>query len=161
MDLLKKILRAFILVCFFSSCQNKAVKFNNELINIQQNVLKEVQGFGQKMQGINADSLPFSNLKSEAEKVSLFINNQTKVVKNLSAPDGGDSLKAAIINQLEFEHDIVEKIGKLAGSTLTENEKSKIENEFLTSGEKAAELEANIKSAQEAFSREQKFRLKN
>ena len=69
-------------------------------------------------------------------------------------PESGEQLKAAILKQLEFEKDIITKIGRLALPDLSQEERTLIETEFLSSQDKANELEESVKSAQEAFAKE-------
>jgi len=161
MDQIKNYLYLFILFFCITSCNNKAVNFNNNLMNIQKSVLKEVQELGNKMRKINADSLPLTDIRSQSERISSFINKKIKEAEKLNAPGKGGKLKTAILNQLAFEKDLVEKIGKLAQPDISNEEKAKIETEFLSSGEKAKELEINIRADQEAFAKQYKFKLEN
>ncbi len=159
MQFIKTLLSFFIIIFFFSSCTNNAIDFNNGLVNIQKSVLKEVQDFGKKMKEVNVDSLPATDVKKDADKITSFISNKINEAQNLSVPKGGESLKAAIVMQLEFEKDIVDKIGKLTVPEISQDEKAQIQAEFLNSQNKATELEANVRAAQEAFARQYKFKL--
>lgn len=161
MHRVKNCLYVFLLFCCFSSCNNKAVDFNNGLVNIQKSVLEEVRSFKGKIQKVNVDSLPLTNIKTEAERIALFINNKINEAKNLSALKEGENLKDAILKQLQFEKNIVEKIGRLAEPDISKEEKMQIETEFLNSQNKANELEANVHAAQEAFAKQYKFKLEN
>ncbi len=161
MDLIKKSLYIFLTIFLFSSCKNKAIDFNNGLVNIQKSVLKEVQDFGKKMKEVNVDSFPANNVKKEAGKITSFISNKINEAQNLSAPKDGENLKEAILKQLQFEKDIVSKIGRLAESDISNDEKMQIETEFLNSQNKATELEDSVRAAQEAFAKEHKFKLAN
>ncbi len=77
----------------------------------------------------------------------------------MSAPKGGESLKAAILNQLQFEKDIVSKIGRLSEPTISQDEKTAIETDFLNSQHKADALEDSVRVAQETFAKMNKFTL--
>ncbi len=161
MYLVKKFLFAFILFCCFSSCGNEAVNFNNSLVNIQKSVVKEVSGFGKKMQLIPRDSLGLYNVKKETQYIDSFINEKINKAQKLSIPKNGESLKAAILKQLHFEKELVEKIGKLAEPETFKEEKEQIETGFLSSQKKSKELEADVRAAQEAFAEQYQFKLEN
>lgn len=161
MDFIKKLLYFFVIIFCFSSCKNKAADFNDNLVNIQKNVLNEVQDFGRKMSSISVDSLPLYNVKPETEKITLFISNKINEAQNLVVPKDGENLKQAILTQLQFEKDIVIKIGRLAEPDISEDEKMQIETDFLSSQKKAAALEANVRAAQETFAKQYKFKLEN
>ena len=161
MHLTKKFFYLFILLLCFSSCKNAEIDFNNNLVTIQKKVLKEVQDFGQKMKEIRIDSFPQAPVKKEAEKLTVFINDQIRDAQNLNAPKKGENLKEAVVKQLQFEKDIVSKIGRLAEPGISKEEKTRIETEFLSSQNKANELEANVRTAQEAFAKQYKFKLEN
>ena len=150
----------FLLICI-SSCQNKAADFNNALVNIQKSVLTEVQAFGKKMKQVNADSLPSTDIKPKTDSIALFISDKIKDAENLRAPESGEQLKAAILKQLAFEKDIITKIGRLALPDLSQEERTLIETEFLSSQDKANELEDSVKSAQEAFAKRNNFTLQD
>ncbi len=68
-------------------------------------------------------------------------------------------MKAAILKQLEFEKDIIDKIGKLAPTNISKEEKDRIEIDFLNSKKKANKLESSVNLAQEAFALEHNFKL--
>lgn len=141
------------------SCKNKAVTFNNSLIGIQKEVLTRVQDFGKKVQQVNMDSLEASNLKADAEKIALYINTKIIEAQNLNTPRGGENLKNAILKQLEFEKDMVSKIGRLMRADISKEEKAKIEMELLSSKEKAMVHESNVHLTQEAFAHQHDFKL--
>ena len=151
----------FILFFCISSCTNKAIEFNDNLVHIQKSVLKEVSNFGKKMQLIPLDSLGVYNVKKEAHYIDSFINDKINKAQKLSTPKNGERLKEAILEQLHFENDLVEKIGKLAEPATIKEEKEQIETELLSSREKSKELEANIHVAQEAFAKQYQFKLEN
>jgi len=155
----KAFLLLVIVFCCLSSCKNKAVEFNNRLVNIQKSVLGKVNDFGIKMREIKADTVPDIKIKAQVEEVTAFIDNKIKKTKNLLVPKGGGDLKEAILKQLQFEKEVIENIGRLADPQLSEEEKTQIETGFLSSKEKAIELEANVRAAQEAFSRQNQFKL--
>ena len=150
----------FLLICI-SSCQNKAADFNNALVNIQKSVLAEVQEFGKKMKQVNANSFPSTDIKPQTDSIALFISDKIKVVENLPAPASGERLKAAILKQLAFEKDIIIKIGRLASPDLSQEERTRIETQFLSSKGKANELEDSVKAAQEAFAKRNDFTLQD
>jgi hypothetical protein len=157
----KNCLYILILFCCVASCGHKAVTFNDELVNIQKSVLQEVKGFSEKMQYRDIDSLSRSSVKTESDQIIIFINNKIKEAESLEAPKDGKNLQSAFLNQFRFEKDIVGKIGRLADSSITKEEKIQIETEFLNSQEKAKAIEADIHNAQEAFAKEHKFKLEN
>ncbi|MDQ2720247.1 MAG: hypothetical protein M3Z26_10890 [Bacteroidota bacterium] len=159
MHLIQKLLCFFFLIFFFSSCSNKAIDFNNNLVNIQKKVLKEAQAFGKKMKEVKADSLPLTNAKKDANKLTTFIDIEINQAENLSAPKDGNNLKSAILDQLQFEKDIVFKIGRLTEGGISQEERTKIGMEFLNSGYKANQLEDKVRLAQEAFAKQNKFKL--
>lgn len=161
MDAIKKNLYIFVTLFCFLSCKNKAVDFNNSLVNIQKSVLIEVQDFSKKMKKITLDSFPAANVKTEAEKITSFINNKINEARNLTEPKDGEKLKEAILKQMDFEKDIVSKIGRLAEQGISKEEKTQIETDFLNSQTKANELAADILAAQEAFAKKYKFKLEN
>lgn len=150
----------FLFVCL-SSCQNKGADFNNSLVNIQKSVLTEVQEFGKKMKQVNADSFPSAGIKPQADSIALFIDDKIKEAENLPVPESGEQLKAAILKQLAFEKDILNKIGRLALPDLPEEERALIETEFMSSQGKANELEDSVKAAQEAFAKKNNFKLQD
>ena len=161
MHRLKKSVYFFIIIFSFSSCGNKAADFNNNLVNIQKNVLKEVHGFGKKMKEMNIDSLPTTDVNKDAVKISSFISDKINEAQNLVTPKYGENLKAAITKQLEFEKDIIDKIGKLTEQDISQEEKTQIQTEFLNSKNKSDELESNVRAAQEAFAKQYKFKLED
>ena len=161
MNLIKKNLYLFILLFCFSSCRNDAVDFNNSLVNIQKIVLKEAQDFGEKMKEVSIDSFTAANVKTEADKIVVFINNKINEAQKLVAPKDGEILKEVILKQLDFEKDIVSKIGRLAEPDVSKEEKVQIETDFLSSQTKANKLAADVLAAQEAFAKQYKFKLKN
>jgi hypothetical protein len=130
-------------------------------VEIQKSVQQEMKDFGEKMNGEKSDSVSGKNLKIPVEKATGFIDDKIKEAENLLVPKGGGDLKEAILNQLIFEKDIVEKIGRLSDPKISSEEKTQIETEFLSSGEKAKALEAKVHAAQEAFSKEHQFKLEN
>ncbi len=151
----------FLVFAFFTlfSCTNKAVDFNNDLVKIQKSVLIKVQEFGKKMQQVNPDSLASPKIKSDASEISAFIEGKINEAHDVPAPKDGENLKDAIISQLGFEKNIVEKIGRLADTAISKEEKRQIETEFLASGQKATELESRVREAQESFAKQHKFNL--
>ena len=161
MSLFKKVTRVFFLFVCMSSCQNKAADFNNALVNIQKSVLNEVQEFGKKMKQVSADSFPSTNIKPQADSISLFIDGKIREAENLPAPENGENLKEAILKQLAFEKDILTKIGRLALPDLSQEERTLIETEFLSSQDKAKALEDSVKAAQEAFAKKNNFTLRD
>ena len=161
MHIINRIGSFFILICCCSSCTNKAVKFNDSLVHIQKSVLQEVSGFGKKMQRIPRDSLGVYKIKKEVQYIDSFINDKIYKAKKLSAPKNGESLKEAILEQLQFEKDVVGKIGKLAEPETFKEEKEQIETELLSSQEKSKELEVHVQAAQEAFAKQYQFKLEN
>lgn len=161
MDGIKNYIYIFILFCCTASCNNRAISFNNSLVKIQKSVLMKVQEFGDKMQTIPADSLPHTDMKSHSERVAFFIDQKINEAENITAPKNGEELKAAMLNQLKFEKDIVEKIGNLASTNILNEEKAKIETALMNSEIKAKKLEANIHAVQEAFAEKHKFKLEN
>lgn len=161
MAAVKNCLYILILLCCVSACGHKAVDFNDDLVNIQKSVLSEVKAFSEKMQYRDLDSLSQSSVKSESDLIVIFINNKIKEAESLEALKDGKNLQSAILNQLQFEKDIVGKIGRLADSSITKEEKNQIEKEFLNSQEKAKAIEVEIHNAQEAFAKEHKFKLEN
>lgn len=158
MAIFRNFLFLFILFSWLSSC-NKAVNFNNKLVEIQKSVQKEMKDFSGKMQDKELDSLSDESLKISSEKATGFIGDKIKEAENLLVPKAGGDLKEAILNQLKFEKDIVEKIGRLSDPKLSAEEKAQIETEFLSIGEKAKVLEAKVHAAQEAFAKEHQFKL--
>jgi hypothetical protein len=143
----------------FSSCKNKAVTFNNNLIGVQKQVLTQVQDFGKKVEQVNMDSLQTSNLKADAEKIALYIDTKIIEAQNLYTPKGGENLKNAVLKQLEFEKEIVNKIGRLMRSDISKEEKAQIEIALLSSTEKATVHESNVHLAQEFFAKQHDFNL--
>lgn len=105
------------------------------------------------------DSLEASNLKADAEKIALYINTKIIEAQNLNTPRGGENLKNAILKQLEFEKDMVSKIGRLMRADISKEEKAKIEMELLSSKEKAMVHESNVHLTQEAFAHQHDFKL--
>jgi hypothetical protein len=161
MNVLKKIAGIFFLLVCISSCQNKEADFNNALVNIQKSVLHKVQEFGKKMKQVSADSFPSTNIKPQTDSISLFIDGKIIEAENLPAPENGENLKAAILKQLAFEKDILAKIGRLALPDLSQEERTLIETEFLSSQDKANALEDSVKAAQEAFAENNNFTLQD
>jgi hypothetical protein len=159
MGMMKKGLFVFVLFCCFSSCGNKAADFNDSLVKIQKSVLDDVKSFSEKVQNIGADSLPHSNVKLESDKLLGVINAKIEEAESLSAPGGAKEFQLAILKQLQFEKNIVSKIGKLADNNTPQVEKQGIEMEFLNSQDSAMSIEQEIHNAQEAFAKEHKFKL--
>ncbi len=147
----------FFLFFFFLSSCNKAVNFNNKLVEIQKSVQNETRSFRLESQDKELDSK--RSLKISAEKTIGFINNKIKDAENLLVPKNGGDLKEAILNHLKFERDIIEKIGRLSDPNLSPAEIYQIENEFLNSGEMAKVLKEKVRSAQEVFAKEHQFKL--
>lgn len=158
MPIFRSFLFLFIVFCCLPAC-NKAVNFNNKLVEIQKSVQQEMKDFSLKTR--NKNSLSDERLKITAEKATGFIGDKIKEAENLLVPKNGGDLKEAILNQLKFEKDIVEKISRLSDPELSAEEKTKIETAFLNSGEKAKVLEVKVRSAQEAFANEHQFKLEN
>ncbi len=79
----KNCIYLFITFGFLYSCKNKEVTFNDNLVSIQKSVLTQVQDFGKKLQEINTDPLPLSNIKSEAQKIALHIDTKIKEAQRL------------------------------------------------------------------------------
>lgn len=161
MTVLKKLPGILFLYVCLSSCQNKGADFNNALVNIQKSVLTEVHEFGKKMTQVNADSFPSAGIKPQADSIALFINDKIKEAENLPVPESGEQLKAAILKQLAFEKDILNKIGRLALPDLSKEERILIETEFLSSQDKGNALEDSVKAAQEAFAKRNNFTLQD
>jgi len=160
MSVFRSFLFLFILFFSFSSC-NKAVNFNNKLVEIQKSVQQEMKDFSIKTQNKHPESLSAESLKMSAEKATGFINDKIKEAEDLLVPKNGGDLKEAIINQLKFEKEIVEQIGRLSDPQLSAEEKAQIETGFLNSSEKAKVLEEKVRSSQEAFAKEHEFKLEN
>ncbi len=77
MNILKRLAWICVMVSLLSSCKNQAVDFNNNLVNIQKNVLKEVQDFGKKMKE-HSDTLQTDDIKTQSDQIVLFISDQIK-----------------------------------------------------------------------------------
>src|SRR5574340_529033 len=125
MDQIKSYIYIFILFCCITSCNNEAVSFNNNLVKIQKSVLMKGQEFREKMQKIPADSLSLTDIRSHSETVTLLIDKKINEAENMTVPKKGEELRAAILSQLQFEKDIVEKIGNLASSNISNEEDRK------------------------------------
>jgi hypothetical protein len=156
---IKNCICLFIIFSVLCSCKNKAVNFNNSLVGIQKSVLTQVHDFGEKVQQVNVDSLQESGIRSEAEKIASYIDNKIAEAQNLTTPKEGENLRMAFLKQLEFEKDMVTKIGRLAQKDISKEEKAQIEIEFLNSKGKANELESNVHIAQEIFAHHHNFKL--
>lgn len=158
MNRMKKLLYLFFISFCLLSCKNKAADFNNNLVNIQRSVLKEVQVFGKEMTEPN-DSLAAHRIQPRSEEIALFIDDKIKEAQKLTAPSDGESLKNAIIMQLQFEKDIVGKIGRLTQQSIPNEERLQIETDLLSSQNRAQSLEDSIRIAQEVFAKQYKFKL--
>ena len=89
----------------------------------------------------------------------MYIDTKIIEAQNLYTPQGGENLKNAVLKQLEFEKEIVNKIGRLMRSDISKEEKAQIEIELLSSTEKATVHESNVHLAQETFAKQHDFKL--
>lgn len=148
-----------VLLTVFISCKNKAANFNNELVTIQKKVLKEVGIFGEKLQQTHADTVELAILRMDGKKVIHLIESEIKRVQNLDTPRKAENFKQAVLNQLEFQKDLVNKIRLMTNVSITENERQCIEMDLAKSLEVANQKERNVRDAQEAFAKENNIKL--
>ncbi len=159
MKRLKQIGLLISLACVFASCHNKAVDYNNSLVKIQQGVLPQVQEFAKKCSTV--DSSNIHNILPEATKMVQLLDQKIAEVNILSIVDGGQNLKNAIIDQLEFERNLCYKLGRLGDPSVTPEEKASIEQEFVNNTPDADKITRRVDEAQKDFAEKNHFPLKN
>ena len=144
----------------FASCNNKAVNYNNALVKIQQAVLPQVQEFAKKWSA-NVDSFNLHNLLTEAGTVVHLLDQKMAEVNTLPVVEGGQDLKNAIIDQLQFERNLCYKLGRLGDPSVTPEEKASIELEFSKNEPDADRITRRVNETQKDFSEKNHFTLQN
>ena len=142
------------------SCRNKAVEYNNNLVKIQQEVLPKVEEFA-KNWSEKADSSNLQNILPEATKMVMLLNQKIAEVNSLPSFQNGQDLKNAIIAQFEFQKNMCFKLGRLGDSSITTEEKTSIDDEFLKTGALADSITRRVIEAQKEFAKKNHFTLQN
>ena len=147
-----------ILLLLLSSCQNKALDYNNNLVKIQQGVLPQVQDFAKKW-STNVDSTNLQNIKPEADKIVQLLDQKIGEVNVLPEVENSQDLKNAILDQLKYQKNICYKLGKLGDPQVSADEKEAIAKEFATSSEDADKVTNRVTETQKAFAEKNHFTL--
>ena len=158
MKLFQTIGMTSILLLLLSSCQNKALDYNNDLVKIQQGVLPQVQDFAKKW-STNVDSTNLQNIKPEADTIVQLLNQKIAEVNVLPVVENGQDLKNAILDQFKFEKNICYKLGRLGDPQVSADEKATIAQEFATSSEDADKVTNRVTETQKAFAEKNHFTL--
>ena len=158
---MKKIILAFgiLFLMILTSCQNKAVDYNNNLVKIQQSVQPQVQEFAKKMQKTGDGTVTLKDLEADANTLVALLDKKIAEINAVPAIEGGEDLKAAIVDQLKFERNICYKTGRLGNDQVTEEEKAAITAEFMNSEAEAKKLEARVLETQKKFAEKNNFKL--
>ena len=147
-------------VFFFSSCHNKAVDYNNALVNIQQQVLPKVREFAKKWSS-NVDSSNLHYILPEATGIVKILNQKISEVKSLPIVPGGENLRDAIVEQLEFQKNLCLKLGSLGDSAVTLEEKASIEEGFDKTPAEVDRITRRVNETQKEFAEKNHFTLQN
>lgn len=159
---MKKLTLLFIagfVVLAMQSCNNKALEFNNKIVEIQKSVEKPFSEFGKKMQAVGASG-DLKSLDPGAREMLKLTDEKIAELTKLESPEGGDELKNSMIDQFKMARNIYSKTIILAADTTSPEVKFTIGTEFMEIEAKAAKLEAATKEAQRKFAEKNGFKLK-
>ena len=160
MTIYKQLLIISFTAIICSSCNNKGVEFNNQLVKIQQQALPQVEVFAKKWSA-NVDSTNLKNIKPEAEKIVLLLDHKIGELNALPEYKNGHDLRIAILDQLTFEKDICSKLGRLGDSLVSDEEKEAIGKSFAASSQDAERVTKRVTETQKAFAAKDHFSLES
>ena len=140
-------------IAIMTSCGGiNAVDYNNKVVEIQNNIVKEATRFSNEVQKV-AQTRDFSSIRVEADSSLAVIDAEVAKLKEMDAPSGGEEFKEAVIKAFESYKNVFEK--GAAASTFTESttqeELIKYVNDFTAAVNESTELENQAKEAQKAF----------
>lgn len=151
---MKKVLFTLVaLAVIMASCSGiSAIDYNNKVIEVQTEIVKEADKFSKKVQTV-MQTQDFAAIKVEADSSLAVIDTQINKLKDIKAPSGGEDFKEAAIKAFESYKVIFEK--GASASTFTENSTPEELNKFIEEFTKAVEasdaLEDKAREAQKAF----------
>jgi hypothetical protein len=155
---MKNAFYAFVVAISISGC-NRAANFNNKLVKLQQEVSNRIGEFNQKHKDLEAGKLSYSLFNMEVEKTADFINSKIEKAQELLVVNKEAELKSAVINQFEFQKEIVEKIGEFSNPAISQEKKDSLQPDLLSSKSKARQLRRKVIESQNALFKEANIKI--
>jgi hypothetical protein len=153
MKKMKKLFVAAIVSFFLISCGAKnALKFNEKIVVIQNNLIVKINMAPIDLEG--------NNNVSNLNMVRDFAKEKMEELKALKAPSDGEDYKNAMLNNLQSVHNLYDYALKLTDPKLTDAEKSKVGAELTAMYAKATVVENKVMQEQRKFAKKYNLELK-
>ncbi len=140
-----------------SSCSNKALEFNNKVVDIQSKLTPEFTAFSQKMENLGEKSM--STILPDAKAFVVNVDKSIADINALEVPSNGAEFKKCMLNQLECLKKFCNNTVRLADEKLPDEEKIAVATEVMNAGTELERLEAETEKAQKDFAKKNNFKL--
>ncbi len=158
---MKKVLFSLLtMMLILTSCGADAVKFNDTIVKEEKSLEVPLIAYSSKL-GQSMSSNSYEGIKDLGDSLLLKIDKSIEVVKNLTAPSGGDKFKETSIEYLESIKKIV-TIGNKAeslGSEPTDEQVSALNEEYEQITKEITEKTNAYLTTQKEFAKEKGMKL--
>lgn len=151
---------AFVLLLAFvalTSCGGGALKYNDSIVKIMNTFQPPVKLFFEKVGAVQDGN--YSSLSAEAQKMETMCNDKLKDLNAIAEFKGGEKLKAAVKDEIEFVRKAVQYIQKMGDKNLSEEERTTAQNSFVTHAQTGAALDRVLEETQTAFAKDNGFKI--
>jgi len=138
---------------------NRSANFNNKLVTLQEQVSSRITEFNKKQKEQEAGTISYSSFQVEVKKTVDFIDKRIEKAQELLVVNKEAELKSAVIEQFEFQKEIVEKIGAFSNPGISQEKKDSLQLELLSSRIKAEQLHKEVVKTQNALFKEAKIEI--
>ncbi len=145
------------IVTGFTSCGSGALKYNDGIVKIMNTFQPPVKAFFEKVGAVQDGD--YSTLSTEAKKMETMCNDKLKDLNAIAEFKGGEKLKTAVKDEIEFVRKAVQYIQKMGDKSLTEEARSAMGMEFAQHAQTGTLLDKVLEDAQTAFAKEHGFKI--
>ncbi len=142
-----------------SSCSNKALEFNNKMVEIQSKLTPMFTEYGKKMENIG--DKPLSTIVPDAKALMTNVDKSISDINALEAPADGANFKKSMLAQLEYLKKFCSNTIKMADEKLPDEEKITLASEVMNAGNELEKLESATEQAQKDFAKKNNFKLQS
>ncbi len=145
------------IVTGLTSCGGGALKYNDSIVKIMNTFQPPVKAFFEKVGAVqNGD---YSALSAEAKKMETMCNDKLKDLNAIAEFKGGEKLKTAVQDEIEFVRKAVQYIQKMGDKSLSEDDRSSAGDAFVQHAQTGALLDKVLEETQTAFAKEHGFKI--
>jgi hypothetical protein len=140
-----------------TGCGSGALKYNDSIVKIMNTFQPPVKTFFEKVGAVQDGD--YSTLNAEAKKIETMCNGKLTDLSAIAEFKGGEKLRGAVKDEIEFVRKAVQFIQKMGDKSLSEDERTTAQNQFVAHAQTGALLDKVLEDTQKDFAKEHGFKI--